>query len=115
MPLLARRRLVPGQDGIDEPAERAEGRCRPRPGQGVRFGLRFIEGLADGAPRDGEFPGDLPNAEAVAVRRPDGREVVHRTHPSPPGRRGCSCAIALPVGQLPHVLVRWPSAGRTGR
>jgi hypothetical protein len=54
-------------------------------------GLGVVEGLADGIPPDAEELGDLANALAVAVGLPDGREVVHRTHPSSLRPAGLGC------------------------
>ena len=78
-----RRRVDVGRgDGIDDGVEGTEDGSWAGLGEGVGLGLGLLEGLADRIPPDVERAGDLPVAEAVAVRLLDCCEVIHRTHPS---------------------------------
>ena len=85
VPLLARRRLVGLQDGIDRWLERIEDRrCRlPRR---IRLGLRLRENLADLTPRVMKTPGQFPDTDLFCgMGMPNARVLVHLDdHPSPP-------------------------------
>ena len=124
VPLLGRGLHVGVEDGVNDLAERPEGGGRPRPGLGVGRGFGVVQGFADGVPPDAELPGDLPNAEAVAVRLPDGREVVHRTHPSslrpaelnlPPAARVVLRWSWIRCRGWSRIRCRSPAAGCRGR
>jgi hypothetical protein len=82
VPLLARGVVIGGEQGVGDHVKGTKDRGGPGLRQSVRLGLRVLQGFADGISSDAELLGDLTNAEAVAMSPPEGREVVHRAHPS---------------------------------
>lgn len=82
MPLLARGIRIGRRDGIDDFPGGAEGRGRPGLAEGVGHGFGVLQGLANRVAPGAAVLGELADTGAVAVCLPDGREVVHRTHPS---------------------------------
>ena len=76
--LLGRRGLVVQKNLVDDPLERTEFRCEAIPNRWV--GLGMVENLPDGDSGEIEFPGDLPDGLAIAVRPPNGAVIVHRKH-----------------------------------
>lgn len=95
VPLLPRGRLVGGQDSIDDLAEGAEHRGRPRLGPDADNRLGILQGLEDGLGRVVELVGDLPDGQAVAVELPNASVVVHREHPFPPAAVGPHAGVVL--------------------
>ena len=96
--LLGRRGPVGDEDVIDDGAERPEGRCRARLGEGVRDRLGVGDRFTHGVPSDAQSEGDGADAVLVGVQPSDLGEVVHRSHPSP--LRPASTPIA-------EAVLRW--------
>src|SRR5262249_28421975 len=81
VPLLGRRLLILGEDGVDEGVEGAEDGSGRGLGAGVGLGLRVGEDLADLAAGGPGSAGGLADWQSVAVCQSDLGVVVHRQHP----------------------------------